>query len=243
MTNTATPAPPTHVVVEFCGEQTPVGHTPFTIGRDADVSLDDDNRFLHRHLCRIDRTDRLWTLSNVGGRLGVRVSDDAGLVDAHLAPGASVPLVFATTVVRCTAGPTTYEFDIRLGGARYEPATASEHERGDPTHGDVAMTPDQLRLILALAEPALRSGGRAAAPLPSSSEAAQRLGWTLTRFNRKLDHVCLKLEDQGLRGLHGAPGQLAAHRRSRLVEYALASRLVTRDDLSLIETDHTSDSS
>ena len=73
------------------------------------------------------------------------------------------------------------------------------------------------------------------AALPTSSEAARRLGWTLTRFNRKLDHVCEKLERQGVRGLHGAPGRLASNRRARLVEYALASRIVTRDDLSLIE--------
>jgi hypothetical protein len=92
-----------------------------------------------------------------------------------------------------------------------------------------------MRLVLALAEPALRGTGRAGSTLPSSGEAAQRLGWTTTKFNRKLDNVCQKLAAQGVRGLHGEPGRLASNRRARLVEYALAVRLVTRDDLHLLD--------
>jgi hypothetical protein len=102
--------------------------------------------------------------------------------------------------------------------------------------GRVAMTPDQLRLIVAIAEPALRGDGRAATTLPSNQEVARRLGWRLTRVNRKLDNVCQKLAAQGIRGLHGAPGQLASNRRARLVEYALAVRMVSRDDLALLDS-------
>jgi len=36
-------------------------------------------------------------------------------------------------------------------------------------------------------------------------------------------------------GLHGAPGQLASNRRARLVEYAMAVRMITRDDLALLD--------
>jgi len=97
------------------------------------------------------------------------------------------------------------------------------------------MTPDQLRLSVAIAEPALRGDGRAATTLPSNQEVARRLGWRLTRVNRKLDNVCQKLAAQGIRGLHGAPGQLASNRRARLVEYALAVRMVSRDDLALLD--------
>jgi hypothetical protein len=43
------------------------------------------------------------------------------------------------------------------------------------------------------------------------------------------------LAAQGIRGLHGAPGQLASNRRARLVEYALAVRMVSRDDLALLD--------
>ena len=98
------------------------------------------------------------------------------------------------------------------------------------------MTPDQLRLIVALAEPVLRGDGRASTSLPSNQDVARRLGWRLTRVNRKLDNVCQKLAAQGIRGLHGAPGRLASNRRARLVEYAIAVRMVSRDDLALLES-------
>jgi hypothetical protein len=97
------------------------------------------------------------------------------------------------------------------------------------------MTPDQLRLVLALAEPALLGGGRAGAAMPTSADAARRLGWTTKKFDRKLDNVCRRLAAQGVRGLHGGPGRLAWHRRARLVEYAVAVRLVTRDDVALLD--------
>ncbi len=70
--------------------------------------------------------------------------------------------------------------------------------------------------------------------LPTSSQAAKRLGWTTTKFNRKLDNVCDKLSKLGVRGLQGDLGALASNRRARLVEYALAVRLVTRHDLELL---------
>jgi hypothetical protein len=71
--------------------------------------------------------------------------------------------------------------------------------------------------------------------LPSSAAAAQRLGWSLTRFNRKLDNVCDKLDRQGVPGLRGGVAASATNRRVRLVEYAVASRLITRDDLPLLD--------
>jgi hypothetical protein len=99
----------------------------------------------------------------------------------------------------------------------------------------VDFTPDQLLVIVVLAEPSLRRTGWGQSALPTSEEAAKRLGWQLTRFNRKLDNVCDKLSRAGIRGLHGEPGRLAVNRRARLVEYAIAARLVERADLVLLD--------
>ena len=221
--------------IEFCGETTAVDHQPFTIGRDADLVIEDDNRFLHRQFLALSEQQSIWLLANVGNQLTATVSDTGGRLEAFLAPGAVLPLVFDETLVRFTAGPTTYEFTVRLADPAFVASDVDENEQGDTTIGRVTMTPDQLRLVLALAEPALRGTGRAGSTLPSSGEAAQRLGWTATKFNRKLDNVCQKLAAQGVRGLHGEPGRLASNRRARLVEYALAVRLVTRDDLGLLD--------
>jgi len=221
--------------IDFCGETAPIDRQPFTIGRDADFVLDDGNRHLHRQFLSLTQQQGVWLLANVGSQLTATVSDVAGRLEAFVAPGAVLPLVFDDTVVRFTAGPTTYEFSIHLPDPAFARAAAEPPEQGDTTVGRVAMTPDQLRLIVAIAEPALRGDGRAATTLPSNQEVARRLGWRLTRVNRKLDNVCQKLAAQGIRGLHGAPGQLASNRRARLVEYALAVRMVSRGDLALLD--------
>ncbi len=224
-------------IVEFCGELTVVEREPFTIGRDADLIIEDDNRFLHRQFLTLSSQQGIWLLTNVGGQLTATVSDAEGRLEAFLAPGAVLPLVFDRTLVRFTAGPTTYELSVRLTDPSFNASEIDHNDSGDTTIGRVAMTPDQLRLILALAEPALRGTGRAGSTLPSSGDAAARLGWTTTKFNRKLDNVCQKLASQGVRGLHGEPGKLASNRRARLVEYSLAVRLLTRDDLPLLDRD------
>jgi hypothetical protein len=221
--------------IDFCDEIASITRQPFTIGRDADLVLDDDNRHLHRHFLSIGEQQGIWLLTNVGGQLTATVSDAGGRLEAFLAPGGVLPLVFEHTVVRFTAGPTTYEFSIVMPDPTFAAAPTEPTEQGDTTVGRVAMTPDQLRLIVAIAEPALRGDGRAATTLPSNQQVAQRLGWRLTRVNRKLDNVCQKLSAQGIRGLHGAPGQLASNRRARLVEYAMAVRMVGRDDLALLD--------
>ena len=221
--------------IEFCGEIIRIGGAPFTIGRDADLVVDDDNRFLHRHFLALSEQHGIWLLANVGGQLTATVSDIAGRLEAFLAPGAVLPLVFAETVVRFTAGPTTYELSVRLPDPAFVTSDVDENEQGDTTIGRVVMTPDQLRLVLALAEPALRGTGRAGSTLPSSGEAAQRLGWTTTKFNRKLDNVCDKFSQAGVKGLRGGAGQLATQRRVRLVEYAVAARIVRPEHLPLLD--------
>lgn len=222
--------------IDFCGVATGVDRDPFTLGRDADLVLDDDNRHLHRQFLRLTAQQGIWLLTNVGSQLTATVSDRDGRLEAFLAPGAVLPLVFDETVVRFTAGPTAYEFAIRLPDPAFVTGIVDHgNGAGATTVGRISMTPDQLRLVLALAEPVLRGDGRAATVMPSNADVARRLGWTITRFNRKLDNVCQKLAAKGVRGLHGGPGQLASNRRARLVEYAIAVRMIGRDDLPLLD--------
>jgi hypothetical protein len=248
--------------VEFCGDVLPVA-SPFTIGRDAHLVLDVDNRYLHRQFLSLSEQHGIWLLSNVGTLLTATVSDADGRLEAFLAPGGVLPLVFARTIVRCTAGPTTYEFSVlfhepafQVGRCDESPAELAAKSPtgeargarvgagaagmsgalGDATEGRVSLSPEQLLMIVALAEPALRGNGRATTTLPSSTDVAVRLGWTITKFNRKLDGVCAKLAANGVRGMHGDSARLAANRRGRLVEYALAVRMVTRHDLLLLDS-------
>jgi hypothetical protein len=223
----------TTVHVEFCGEDFPV-EGEFVIGRDGDLQID-DNQFLHRRFLIISVRDDICWLSNVGSRLTATVSDAGGTFQGWLSPGAQLPIVFELTNVLFTAGPTTYEFAIHNPEASFVATSVATTPSGETTVGPVSFTLSQKLLIVALAEPLLRRDGVSVSAIPSSRAAAERLGWEITKFNRKLDNVCDKLDRYGIRGLRGGPGQLAVNRRARLVEHAVASRLVTSADLPLLD--------
>jgi len=224
------------VNIDFCGEIHRLEERggELTIGRDADLSID-DNLFLHRRFLRVFEEQGMWWIANVGSQLSATVADREGTVQAWLGPGARLPLVFERCAVWFTAGPTTYEVEIDVDGSLFTSVPADQPVDGGTTIGRMSMTPDQRLLLVALAEPMLRRRGPGAVNTPSSVDAAARLGWALTKFNRKLDNVCQKFARLGVRGLHGGPERLATDRRARLVEYAIATRLVGPDDLPLLD--------
>lgn len=222
------------VIVEYCGEWFPVRvDLPFSIGRDADLVID-ENPLLHRRLLEISELCGMWVLRNVGSALAVTVTDGTGRLQSRLAPGAQLPLVFGRTVVVFTAGPTTYEIIVSIAAPAYGDPHSARPE-GATTVAGVALTDSQRLLILAIAEPLLLREGSSMSELPTSARAAARLGWSITRFNRKLDNVCDKLDRLGVHGLRGGVHAYARNRRIRLVEYAISARLVTRSDLPLLD--------
>jgi hypothetical protein len=221
--------------VDFSGELHQVtADRSLIIGREGDLAIN-DNPYLHRRFLQLRVVEGMLWLDNVGSQLSATVADDAGLLQAWLAPGARLPIVFPHTVVWFTAGPTTYEFDILLADPEFLRVATEPANEGATTVGKVSFTPDQKLLILALAEQVLRRGNRGAGTIPSSADAARRLSWTLTKFNRKLDNVCDKLTRNGIRGLRGDAAKLATSRRARLVEYAVAAQLVCVQDLTLLD--------
>ena len=223
--------------VDFAGEViTLAPDDTLSIGREAELSLD-DNPYLHRHFLTLLSAEGLWWVANVGNRISANLTDPGGLIRAQLAPGARSPLVLPETVLTFSAGPTTYELLLNTESAAFEPLPARQVSDGTMTIGSIPLTASQKLLILALAEPVLRRAGTGTAQVPASAAAARRLGWTLTRFNRKLDNVCDKFERIGVRGMRGGPGRAASNRRAQLVEYAVTSLLVTHDDLPLLDAE------
>lgn len=224
--------------LEFCGEWHVLpSDRHFVIGREGDLVID-DNPYLHRRFLDIEHRDEFWWMANRGNQLSATLSDREGRFQAWLAPGAHVPLVFEAMTVRFTAGATSYDFNVFLPSPIFEFTPLAGPSDGSTTLGRVVFTPEQHLLVVALAEPSLRTDGTGRSPVPSSAEAASRLRWPLTKFNRKLDNVCQKLKRAGVRGLHGEAGNLASDRRARLVEYAMAVRLVTPADLALLDIAH-----
>lgn len=204
------------------------------IGREGDIRLD-TNPYLHRHFLEVAGDGEMWWLLNVGSRLAAYVTDGSGGLQATLSAGGRLPLLFEATSVTFTAGDHAYHILIRTTAPSFRPVDLPEGEVGATTNGAVVLTTSQRALIVALAEPMLRREGAQVSEIPTSAAAAERLGWTMTRFNRKLDNVCDKFDAIGVAGLRGSVGQLATQRRARLVEYAVVSRIVTAADLELLD--------
>lgn len=223
--------------IEFCGEwYHPTRESDFTIGRDADLVVD-ENLYLHRRLLSLAHEGGMWWLANVGQSIAVSLSTSDGVYQAVLGPGARVPVVFPKLVLLFTAGPYTYELTVHSPEAAFHsaPLVADVDDPAQITIGAVSLTPSQRLLVIALCEPMLRDGIVGQSQIPSSAQAAARLGWPLTTFNRKLDAVCDKLDREGVAGLRGGAGRLATNRRARLVEHAVLSRMVTPHDLAALD--------
>jgi len=227
--------------IEYVGEWYRVEEgAPFSIGREADLSID-DNPYLHRHFLSLYAEFGMWWIANVGHLLTATVADASGAVQAWLAPGARLPIVFEKLHVMFSAGSTTYDFMVHNEDNLYETSSVMTREAGSTTVLPVTLTSSQKLLIVALAEGVLTERIPGRGTVPSSAEAAARLGWNLTRFNRKLDNVCDKLDKLGVAGLRGGPGRLATGRRARLVEYAVATHLVGPEDLPLLDAPQEAD--
>lgn len=225
------------LTLDFAGELFELDQQrAFVIGRQGDLALD-DNPYLHRTFLEITHADGLWWVANVGSRLAAHLTDHRGLMRTTLAPGARQPLVFPLTLLTFSAGSTSYELLLETAGALYASAGLTREPSGDTTILPSELTPSQKVALLSLAEPVLKRVGTGAARVPSAVEAAARLGWAQTRFNRKLDNICEKFDRAGVRGLRGEPGAQAANRRALLVEYAVSTLLVTAEDLPLLDAE------
>lgn len=221
--------------LDFAGEvlRAEPGET-LRVGRAGDLAID-DNPYLHRDFLVLSWASELWWVANVGSRLAAYLTEEGGLMRSTLAPGARLPLVFPTTLVTFAAGDTLYELIVTVPSVGYEPVSVMSARRGETTISPGSFTPSQILAILALAEPTLRRAGSGAAAIPTTVQAAERLGWTPKRFDKKVENVCDKLTGAGVRGLKGPGPRLASHRRLQLVEYAVSTLLVTTNDLYLMD--------
>ena len=180
------------LLLDFVGELfriTP--EVPFQIGREGDLVLDEDNLFLHRRFLIIEHDAGLWWVANIGSRIGATITERSGTSRSWVAPGSRVPLVFPDMAIVFTAGSTTYEILLQVPFPGYELSQSRDVPLGDgqTTVGMVNLTRNQHLVTLALAEPWLRRTGTGPVDLPRNADAAARLGWKITRFNRALDNV------------------------------------------------------
>jgi len=228
--------------VDFIGEVTVVEPgAELTFGRQADLHID-DNRHLHRILGRFWSRGDAWWLTNEGRSITIQIADADSRSNVMLAPGSEIALSFPNSILRFRAGVTDYEVIVRVpdrgaedGDAEDDPLEAddSEYDVDTIALGDLLLTDEQRLLLLALAEGTLRDP-HSTDELPTNRAVARRLGWSITKFNRKLDNLCNRFSKLGVGGLRGSIDQLATDRRRRLVEHAVESGLITGSQLAIL---------
>lgn len=201
----------------------------FIIGRNGDLAFS-DNPYLHRRFVLLSFHDDLWWITNVGTHLPLRVVDERTGATTVLTSEASVVIVSDRLLLVFEAGPTIYEIALTLANPPRPPA-AVEHRGRDLTARPGRMNSEQILLLVAMAEPLLRYPGTGLDRIPSIQAVADRLGWPASKTNRKLDYLCQRLADDGVSGLVGDGRGLASNRRTRLVEYALDTRMITAESL------------
>ena len=232
------------LAVEFLGDQRLMSPgEELTFGRAADLVID-ENRYLHRILGRFSESNGWWWLANVGSSIPITLSDARSPSFTRLAPGATTVISFDSASVSFDAGGATYELlvDVVRGDADDdvdEPAdddVAADEWSAEvtTTASSLPLSAEQRLLLVALAEAQLRDPS-AVLDLPTNRQIASSLHWTITKYNRKLDGLCVKFAAHGVGGLRGSTDALARDRRLRLVDHALHSGIVTPADLPLLE--------
>ena len=223
------------LTVEFIGERHEVVPArQFTFGRHGDLQLD-TNPDLPGVVGVFAHENGMWWLRNQTTSIDVHLFDTTTRSASLIAAGTAAPIPYQSAIVRVVVGPSTYELTLH-GTEANDRGEPSVKGRGEPT-----LNLEQRQLLTALAEGLLRDvdppepgNGLPSNSLPSNSEVAERLGWRITKLNRKLDHLCIKFDKLGVSGLRGSARRLATERRRLLVEHCVSTGLITADDLALL---------
>jgi len=232
--------PTNQLDVSFIDELYPVkpGET-LSFGRSGDLIIDDSNMFMHRQVGAFLYHQELWWVRCDGKRTELSVRSDGGR-RTELPVGEATALAGVRGVVRFEAGPHKYEIDYLLPGALELPTEdLAQAPPFDVTEtrdfGVVSLNTEQRQLLAALGEEWMREPHAEHGALPTNGSIAHRLGWSVKKYDRKLDYLCSRLSDEGVPGLRGGKGIEASERRVNLVEHAIRNGLITVRDLDLLD--------
>lgn len=201
-------------------------------GRGAELDID-SNPFLHRRMGRFVCTEGMWWIENLSSWTPLSVT--GGRSATSVGVDGRVTLVHPESIISFEAGSCRYEIRALLERSTTVPKLDDdgfEDRTATIRATDLPLTDEQLLMVVALAEGRLRDPFSRRA-LPKNRCVANRLGWTLAKFNRKLDYLCQKLTRAGVKGLMATDGR-STDRRERVIDHLLASGQLTFDHLELL---------
>jgi len=204
------------------------GDEPFTFGRAGTLRIDDTNRELHRVQGVLRYATDTWWLFNHARSTSMVVTHLHSPSFSRVAPASATALPWGACAITFSAGKANYRIEVD-DPHRDEPSEPDAHVPiGDATltSGQLIFNEEQFQLLAVISEPRI-AGPISEADLYSNRQIAQRLGWSLTKVNRKLDNLCIKLDKAGIQGLRGDIAGAATQRRLNLANFGVESGLIT----------------
>lgn len=221
------------LIVEFDDDQWEVDPgRELTFGRAGDVCIDEANLHLHRVVGVFRHRNGHWWIHNVSSWLELEVRSGSG--SRHVMAPNTRLAVLADLEVRFAAAKARYSIAASPVDPppRARPVHVVAEAPSTSRFGVVQLNDEQRLLLVALCEHRLLGID---AGLPSNRAVSDRLGWSRTKFNRKLDYLCQRFDEEGVAGLRGAGSGRASTRRESLVDHVLTTGLITSSDLELLE--------
>lgn len=204
---------------------------PLSFGRapDTTVCLDPDDRAISRRAGVVEHDAGQWWVRNTSGSRPFAVADGFGLRTV-VPPGRRVVV---ETALRVIVDGTTGSHELALEpverAARAAEPDAPVGEDATAMGNEVAVNPLDRAALAALFAGYLEQGTRYD-PYPKSyAAAAARLGWPRTTLVKRIEYLRTRLTAAGVPGLTGW------NALEGLAEWALTNRIVTVEDLALLQ--------
>ena len=168
------------------------------LGRKGDLTIDPDNRYLHRKLATILAQAGHWIIHNEGDRTVLNLDSEV-MARATVPPKTSAVVPPGRSFLRFRAGRANYEIElITSSHLVIAPSASGTRTLSESIELGVNLTYRRRQVLAALAEPELRAEAR---PRPTAAEIARRTESSTKSVERVIDKICLQLDPNGSKGL------------------------------------------
>lgn len=204
-----------------------------TFGRspECDICLDPDDEAISRRAGMVEWEHGTWWVRNCSDALPLSIVDNLGFRSV-LAPGRRAAVETPVRVLVDCSRPRPHDLLIEpIGAAVDGPETqpaAGEPGVSTAIGQHVVITKDDRLALVALFAGYLEDPPRYDPHPKSYAAAAARLGWPRTTLIKRIEYLRNRLDAAGV------PNMMGWTALTNLAEYAISRRLVTRDDLSLL---------
>lgn len=210
---------------------------PTVIGRMGDLVVGSDNPQMHRRLLMVSAESRMWRLSNIGRHIPVYITKLNGILLTTLPPGASTIIEWPEFLLTFMAGPHSYYLDC-WAEIPHSIELSLHTLQGEETIGLGPLSDGERLILAALGQDVLRSKTLDYSLMWRNSDVAEYLGWSRKQFDHRLDDLCARFAAHGIGVTQSITDRApvnAVNRRIKVLQHAIEARLISIDDLSMVE--------